>query len=387
MGHTVEALSPTTMGLVGLTRHVRKLHRVPRFGEDLDGWLEATLGVLRGERYDVLLATHEQVALLSRETAAVTETGVALAVPPFEALRRVQDKVSQVETLAELGLPQPSWRIFSSTTQLFEETTLPVYLKSPIGTASNTVCFIDDMASLDRTAREFAAAGALEDGGLLAQEPLPGPILMVQAVFDRGRLAAWHANLRLREGPNGGSSLKASIAPEGVEQHLVALGATYSWHGALSLDAVLTEDGPRYIDINPRLVEPGNAWRAGVDLVQALIAVSLGDHVEPSATPREDVRTHQLLLAVLAAAEDGRRSVTREVFCAFLRRAPYDQSTEELTPRGGDALWWLPVTAATTATLVWPQSRHWFTDGAVAAYALTPAAWRQITTTVEETSA
>src|SRR2546421_6591528 len=66
LGHTVEVLSPTQLGLVGLTRHVRRLHRVPRFGEDPFGWLEAALAVLAGRRYDVLLATHEQAALLSR---------------------------------------------------------------------------------------------------------------------------------------------------------------------------------------------------------------------------------------------------------------------------------------------------------------------------------
>ena len=47
------------------------------------------------------------------------------------------------------------------------------------------------------------------------------------------------------------------------------MGESLSWHGALSLDVVLAPDGPRVIDVNPRLVEPGNAWRAGVDLVGA----------------------------------------------------------------------------------------------------------------------
>jgi len=312
----------------------------------------------------------------------VAETGVALAVPPFAALRRVQDKVSQRRTLADLGLPQPASRVLTKMSELLDEATPPVYLKTPIGTASCGVRLVEDAAGLERAACEFA--GPLEDGGIIAQEPLAGPLLMVQSVFDRGRLVAWHANLRLREGPNGGSSLKSSIRPDGVEDHLVALGQGLAWHGGLSLDAVMTDEGPCYIDVNPRLVEPGNAWRAGIDLVEALIAVSLGHAVGPLASPSEGVRTHQLLLAVLAAAEHGRRRVISEVLAAMARRSPYDESTDELTPRAGDVLASLPVTAATIATLAWPGSRHWFTDGAVSAYALTPGAWRQIANPTSE---
>src|SRR5216683_483572 len=55
-GHVVDALSPTRLGLAGLTRHVHKLHAVPRFGEDPHAWLEATLAVLRRGQHDVVLA-------------------------------------------------------------------------------------------------------------------------------------------------------------------------------------------------------------------------------------------------------------------------------------------------------------------------------------------
>jgi predicted ATP-grasp superfamily ATP-dependent carboligase len=36
---------------------------------------------------------------------------------------------------------------------------------------------------------------------------------------------------------------------------------------ALSLDLIVTDEGPLVIDVNPRLVEPMNALLAGVDLV------------------------------------------------------------------------------------------------------------------------
>lgn len=377
-GHTVGALSPTRLGLAGLTRHVRRLHAVPPFGQDPYGWLEAALRVVRTGRYDVMIATHEQAALLALEAPRLRELGLALAVPSFAAMLRVQDKAAAVATLTEVGLPQPHTIVFSDTDELLDTVAPPLFLKAPIGTASRTVRLVRDEQSLRDAVSEFVLGGALEDGGLIAQEPAEGPLAMIQAVFDHGTLVVWHANLRTRTGPNGGCSAKLSIRPAAVEGHLQALGGALQWHGALSLDAVLTAAGPQYIDLNPRLVEPGNAWRAGIDLVAALIAASLGLTVQPCEAVREHVRTHQLLLAVLAAAEQGRRAVARELLDAWAARGPYTASVEELTPRDGDPLASLPVVAAAAATLLAPSARRWFTDAAIASYAMTSAAWREI---------
>jgi hypothetical protein len=337
-GHDVEVVAPTRLGLAGFTRHVRKVHRVPAFGRDPEAWLDATLAVLRAGGHDVLLATQEQVAILARDAHRVHELGVALAVPSFAALLRVQDKVAQAETLRELGLPHPPTTILRG----------PGYLKEPVGTASAGV-------------RRFA-------GDLVAQQAQPGPLAMMQAVYDHGALVAHHANLREREGANGGAAVKRSIALPQAEAHLARLGEGLAWHGALSLDAILTPDGPSYIDVNPRLVEPGNAWRAGTDLVAALLAVSTGRAHRRTSASRPGVRTRQRLIGVLGQTR--RRGVLREL----ADRA----GAEELTPAGGDPRAAVPVLAAAAATLVDPRLARFFTDGAVASYALTPAAWERI---------
>jgi hypothetical protein len=374
-GHVVEALAPTRLGLAGFTRHVRRIHRVPAFGIDPLGWLDATAEILRAGRHDVLLPTQEQVALLARDASRVHELGVALAVPPFASLLRVQDKVAQAATLHQLGLPCPPGSIARSRAELLAHALPPVFLKAPIGTASNGVRLVRDRDELLHAAAELDLSG-----GVVVQAPVPGPLAMIQAVFDDGHLCAWHVNLREREGTSGGSSVKRSLSMPVVREHLELLGDALGWHGALSLDAILTPEGPRYIDINPRLVEPGNAWRAGVDLVDALLAVSLGEPVAMQAPGRSSVRTHQLLLAVLGAAQHtGRRSrVARELVNALAHRGPYAGSTEELTPVRGDPVGAVPVLAAALATMAHPGAWRLFTDGAVSAYALTPSAWKQI---------
>jgi predicted ATP-grasp superfamily ATP-dependent carboligase len=374
-GHVVEAVAPTWLGPASFTRHVRRVHRVPAFGRNPERWLEATLEVLRTGGHDVLLGTHEQVALLSRDAARVSQLGVALAVPPFASLLRVQDKVAQATTLREVGLPHPPTWVATSREELLARAAPPVYLKAPIGTASNAVRLASDRVGLLHAASDLELAD-----GVVVQDSVPGSLVMIQAVFDHGELLAWHANLREREGSSGGASAKRSVALPVVGNHLESLGGALQWHGALSLDAILTPDGPRYIDVNPRLVEPANAWRAGVDLVSVLLDVSTGKHVNPLTPGRAGVRTHQLLLALLGAAQHGggRRGIARELATALTHRGPYAGSIEELTPLRGDPLAAIPVAAAALATLAHPASWRLFTDGAVSAYALTPTAWKQI---------
>lgn len=375
-GHTVEALAPKRFGLASFTGHVRGVHRVPAFGLDPLGWLQATLAILRAGGHDVLLGTQEQLTLLSLQAPQVHELGVALAVPAFESVLRVQDKVAQAATLCELGLPMPRTWVASTPAELLERARPPVFLKAPIGTASRTVRYVSERTELLRAALELEPSGEI-----VVQEPEQGPLAMIQAVFDHGQLVASHATLRVREGTSGGSSSKRSVRVADIEEHLGVLGDALGWHGALSLDAILTGDGPSYIDINPRLVEPGNAWRAGVDLVEAMLAVSLGENVRPSEPGREGVLTHQLLLSVLGAAQHtgSRIQILRELGQALTSRGPYANSSEELTPLTRDPLAAIPIIAASVATLVDPRAWKLFTGGAVSAYSLTPEAWNQIT--------
>jgi hypothetical protein len=366
-GAAVEVVDPGPIPLARFSRFVRRTHRVPRYGRDPWGWLDATLRVLTRGQHEVLFAVHEQTALLSLVADRVRDLGAGLAVPPFEAVRRVQDKWDAYETLAAAGLRQPRTAL--------EALDPPVYVKARIGTASAGVARADDRAALRAGLERLGGEGAV-----LFQEPVPGPLAMVQSVFDRGRLVAHHANLRVREGAEGGASHKESVAIVGLAGDLERLGRELGWHGALSLDAILTPEGPVYIDVNPRLVEPANAQRAGVDLVGALVGLALGRPVARQRAGAPGVRTHQLLIALLGAAQrgEGRRGLARELLRAARHVAPYDGSTEELTPARHDWPGALPVVAVAGVLLADPGSHSWFSGGAVANYSLTAEAWREI---------
>jgi biotin carboxylase len=384
-GHRVEALTSDPLCLCRLTRHVRQVHHVPGLGTDPLGWLEAALDVAARRQVDILLPVQEQVAVMSLTQERIASAGVLTAVPDFASLRQVQDKVSAFETLTRLGVPQPRATVVASRDALEGIDQLPVFVKTPVGTASAGVRRVTTRAEL----RQYAAHLDFRDG-VLVQQPAIGPLIMIQSVFANGELVAFHACERVREGTGGGASHKRGISAPEVRAHTAVLGAALNWHGALSADVILTAEGPRFIDINPRLVEPANAFVSGVDLTGALVEVASSGTAARQPPGNPGARTHQTLLAILgvAARSGRRRDILRELLHALTRTGHYRHSIEELTPvrwpgAGADPITAIPAVAATLATLIRPAAWHHFVAGATSAYSLSPAAWQELVETAQ----
>jgi glutathione synthase/RimK-type ligase-like ATP-grasp enzyme len=403
-GHQVEALSPRGLCLGRMTRHVRRVHDVPPVGRDPFGWLDAALDVAARRGADLLLPVQEQVAVMALARERIEAAGLVTAVPSFEALAQVQDKVSACRTLARIGVPQPPSVIAASAAELADAAepamtaahaavadgteagrqawlALPAFVKTPIGTASAGVRRVSSREELRRLAEDYERLGVFAGAGsVLVQQPASGPLVMVQAVFAGGELVAFHACERAREGVAGGASHKRGRLLPRAREQMARLGAALTWHGALSADVIDGPAGPVFIDINPRLVEPANALASGVDLTGALVQVALKGTSRPQPDGTPGARTHQLLLAVLGAGQRGRRrDVARELAGAALRRGSYRDSREELTPGRGDLLAPVPVAVAALATLAWPPTWRQFAGGSTGSYSLTPAAWGELT--------
>jgi ATP-grasp domain len=378
LGQEVEILSSSKICLTRFTRHVRAVHDVPRFGLDPFGWLAAAEGIAGERKIDLLFPTQEQVTVLSARRKYLR---VATIVPPFASLARVQDKISAFRTLEAIGAPQPKTFVISSADDLRNVATYPIFVKRPVSTASSGVRRATNAQELGAAAREFG----LGQSELIAQRQAAGPLAMVQAVADGGRLVAHHACLRLREGVGGGASLKESIAIPGLADMLARLVATLDWHGGLSMDLIVTDSGPVIIDVNPRLVEPANALAAGVDLVAAMLDVAGGAAAQKRSPGVTGVRTRQTLLAILGAAQQhgARGAVLHEALYAIFARGDYAGSIEELTPVAGDPIAAIPVVAALLASLIHPPLWRKFHAGAVGPYAVTPEAWDEILAAAE----
>ena len=380
LGHDVSAAVSDPLCLARFTRHVRTLHRVPDFGPAPLVWFDCLLDVATRSHIDVLFPTQEQVTVLSHQLPRLLHAGLVTAVPPFASLEQVQDKLSALRTLARLEVPQPRTVVVQDPSEAAGWNSFPTYVKAPVGTGSAGVRRVTDAAGLAEAVRHFVAAGARADGGVLVQEALTGTFVMAQCVFDTGSLVAFHANERVQEGANGSAAAKGSIDAPGLRGELARLGQALDWHGALSVDAIVVDAKAYVIDVNPRLVEPGNAVAAGTDTVSALLAVAMGAPAAASPPSRAGVHTHQFLMALLGAAQrtGRRRCVLAEVVRRLRRRGVYASSTEELLPWRGDRRTVILPVAAAVATLIRPSLWRTFTEGAVSRYALTAQGWRQL---------
>src|SRR5689334_13738088 len=297
-GHHVEVCDPSPWCQARYSRLVRKFHRCPGLRTDPAGFLAFVEGLIASGRFDVLLPTHEQGFLFARVKDRLAGR-IAVALPSFESYRTAHSKAGFSRLLARLGLPQPPTCILTSQSEPRGATRFPAVVKTSVGTASQGVWFVRNESELASALHAIDSRGAF--GEVLVQDMIAGTTEKAQSVFCRGRLVGFHAFRAVVPGVSGGEAIKQSVRRPVVRGHLEKLGAALDWHGGLSVDIIMPDDGsaPLLIDCNPRLVEPFNAWVSGTDLVTQLLRVSLGETPAPLSESRDGVVTHLAMQALL----------------------------------------------------------------------------------------
>ena len=356
-GHHVEVCDPSPWCLARYSRFVRKFHRCPGLRTDPLGFLAFVESLVASGRFDVLLPTHEQGLLFAKAQDRLNGR-IAVALPSFENYRTAHSKAGFSRLLARLDLPQPPTRILKSQSEPRGATRFPAVVKASVGTASRGIWFVHNESELASALHQIDSSGSFDE--VLVQDMIPGTTEKAQSVFSHGKLVGFHAFRAVAPGISGGEAIKQSVRRPAVRGYLEKLGAALDWHGGLSVDYIMPDDGgaPLLIDCNPRLVEPSNAWVAGTDLVALLLRVSLGE--TPSALPesRDGVLTHLAMQALLGLASRGgsRRAIIREFGRLLDHSGPYAGSTEELTPVGHDGFSAVPLATTLALLLAAPAS-------------------------------
>lgn len=354
-GHDIEVCDPNPYCLGRFSRFVSRFHRCPGLRDQPLAYLSFMLDLLSRRRFDVLLPIHEQGYLFS---AAHDRLGslTHVALPAFESYRRAHSKVGFHDLLAKLDLPQPRTQFATNAHELQDKVDFPCVVKTAIGTASRGTWLVRSKADLEDALDELRATDGFDDL-VLTQDFIAGEVEHAQAVFRRGDLMAMHAYRRMAEGVGGGDAIKESVSRPIVEAHMRKIGQQLAWQGALSVDYILTDDGPSYIDCNPRLVEPMSALLCGLDLAGLLVQVSCNAEIESVSPSEPGIRTHLSMQALLGAADRGasRRDILAECWRLLGRQGPYANSAEELTPVRRD--WMSAVPAVTTALLLLTNPR------------------------------
>jgi predicted ATP-grasp superfamily ATP-dependent carboligase len=375
-GHRVELVSSDPMCLGRFSRFVTRVHRAPASGADPDGYLAAVIETVKTEKIDVLMPVQEQAYLFAAARKQLP-SGVGIALADFAAFERVQSKAGFADLLTQLKVPQPKTDVVRSADEFAAERPYPFFVKSAFGTASTSVWRVRDVQQRDALLVQLEAQNAYAEG-LLVQAAVTGSLERTQAVFDRGRLVASHIYRQVVEGPGGGDVLKISVVDAQVREVVEQIGQALTWHGALSFDYIRDDatKTPHFIDANPRLVEPMNAWLSGVDLPGALLRVSLGETPPTQPDGREGVLTRLGLMGLLDAARQRNRrwDILREVGLLVSGSGRYRGSREELVPLLTDPWCAIPLSVVLARLLRHPQAAAKFSSSTVTAYSLTPAA-------------
>jgi predicted ATP-grasp superfamily ATP-dependent carboligase len=379
-GHHVEVCDPSPWCLTRFSRFVRKFHRCPGLRTNPAGYLAFVERLIETGRFDVLLPTHEQGFLFARVPPRL-EGRIGLALPGFESYRTAHSKAGFSRLLDQLNLPQPSTRIVTSAQALREAIRFPAVVKTSVGTASRGIWFVRHADDLEHALRDLAASDAFADE-VLAQDLVAGTTEKAQSVFCRGRMLGFHAYRQVAPGVGGGEAIKQSVRRPQLRGYVEAIGQALDWHGALSVDYIMPHDDatPLLIDCNPRLVEPMNAYRSGVDLVDLLLRLSLGDTPAPLIEGREGVLTHLAMQALLGAASRGgtRRDIIRQCGQLAAVSGPYAGSREELTPVGLDWISAVPLAVTIGILLVSPAFAIKLARGGFGAHLLDVGSIRMI---------
>lgn len=375
-GHRVELVSSDPMCLGRFSRFVTRVHRAPSSGADPDGYLARVIEIVETNRIDALLPVHEQAYLFAAARNRLP-SGLGVALADFATFEKVQSKASFSELLTRLQVPQPQTDIVRSANEFAAERPFPFYVKAAFGTASVGVWRVRDAQQRDALLLQLERQNAFAEA-LVVQAAVTGALERTQAVFDRGRLVALHIYRQVAEGPGGGDVLKISVVNAQVREIVERIGQTLSWHGALSFDYIL-EDAtgtPHFIDANPRLVEPMNAWLGGVDLPGALLQISLGETPPAQPDGRAGVLTRLGLMGLLDAARQRhrRRDILREIALLATGSGRYRGAREELVPLLTDPWCAVPLAVVVARLLRAPAATERFSQTTVAAYSLTESA-------------
>jgi predicted ATP-grasp superfamily ATP-dependent carboligase len=379
-GHRVELVSGNPLCLGRFSRFVSRVHPAPASGADPDGYLASVIEIAIARRIDALIPVHEQAYLFAAARQKLP-AGLGIALAEFAAFEQVQSKASFATLLTQLGVPQPRTEIVRSADEFAAARSYPFFVKAAFGTASAGVWRVGDAPARDALLLQLEQQNAFADG-LLVQAAVTGSLERTQAVFDHGRLVASHIYRQVVEGPGGGDVLKISVVDAQVRNTVAQIGEALTWHGALSFDYI-REDAtgtPHFIDANPRMVEPMNAWLSGVDLPGALLQISLGEKPPTQAQGCEGVLTRLGLMGLLDAARQRsrRRDVLREIGLLAFGSGRYRGAREELVPLLTDPWCAVPLGMVAARLLRDPAASARFSDTTVAAYSLTPEAIRRL---------
>jgi predicted ATP-grasp superfamily ATP-dependent carboligase len=380
--HTIDVLDPSRLCQCRFSTFTRRLYHCPPFSVDPCGYLARLGERLAAEKYDVVLALHDEVFLLTRVREELSRR-TAVAIADFPTVATLQSKVKFVELALELGMASPDTQILTCQQELERWDRYPVFLKLDFGTAGQTVRFVRSGGELEAAMTTFRENGWWSAGDpVLLQQPADGEQGVVRGIFDRGRLVAGHVTVLKVRGVGGSATVREGLDHPRVMEDFRRFGERLAWHGPLFGEFFLhpATKVPEYIEFNPRIGDSANSFFSGVNLSQHWVDVAMGRAVVSPPASQPGVSTHANMLILMSRAMEGatRQELWAEMKQQRRREGLYGRSNDELTRPGDDWKSALPYYWVAGRLLVRPAAAQEMVHRTVKNYALSADAARRI---------
>lgn len=365
-GYEIDFMSSTRLPMSAFSWWRHKVIHTVDANKAPRTYLKHIAYLLKNGGYDAILPTHEEAWLLAEGKDYLPQNApITIATPA--AFAQTQSKIGFALLLDELELPQPKWQELGRDS--LPGLNYPVWLKYEYGTAGRGVRKLRSKRQIEEAISTLSQQKA---NRLMLQADMPGRYGQVGAVFRHGKLLAVHASLQTGVGVGGSAAARKSVHLPAAYAHIQKIGQHLCWHGPLTLDFILKDSKPYYIECNPRMVEPANAYMSGVNFPDLLIRLSSGRsrafrEVQIGAS---GVKTHSMEALLLGIAETaGKRMDILHTVRVYIRDKG---STEVLTPITKDLPSAIPLLAVFASLILRPKSGSRLAGKAVQTYSILP---------------
>ncbi len=375
LGFAVDVLSSSKFPISAFSIWRHRIISIPNLNVKPQKYLSQVSDLVDLKEYSAILPTHEE-AWLFAEARKYLPANTPVAVAPSKSFQKVQGKIAFAKLADELQISHPHWVLVNKNQSI--EFSFPYWIKMDYGTAGRSIYKVHDSSEKDKIISHFCS----NDNKLMAQENIDGQYGQVQAVFNHGFMLAVHTSVQQGVGAGGSAAARLSIDCPQTRDDINRIGKHLNWHGGLTLDFIYHDEKPYYIECNPRMVEPANAERAGVNFPEILINLSSGKRIpQKLLIGKPGVKTHSTMALLLGTAErtKSRAELFRMLWKCVTLSGSFKDSFEVLTPVLQDPFSIIPILSVLLRLLINPCNVRKIANTAIKNYSVTLETIKKLT--------
>ncbi|WP_224448777.1 carboxylate--amine ligase [Haloprofundus salilacus] len=278
------------------SRHCGERLSLPAPDADLVGYKNALLGIASRPDVRTIVPSREEDAYIFSKYRDEFEEVVNLVAPPFDVLRRSQDRLELAAAAEEAGVPVPETRLLSEVDDWEPE----LIIKSRYNLLTDG--YVDTHSPRESSkvkSIKHLSPGESPDIDCILEEMEHDPIVqeyvassdeyMFAALYDHGEpLATFqHRQIRGDSYIGGGGVYRKSVYIEELEDTARKLLDHLDWHGLACIEYMQDDETGEFVltEINPRMWQSLPATvHAGADFPHYYWQAATGeaDRIDPS---------------------------------------------------------------------------------------------------------